>query len=298
MATVMLVVGLLAPTVHADPPPQTSGPQDGASLPPAASFLERARARLASNERLLARYHYIEHSVERGAAFFGRGAPGDRVFEVFPHPVRRLTYRRLVRENGAAVPAARQRAQDRAYLETLERYRRELGRQGVSERQAQRQRDAEQRTREREQVDELTRLFDFRLVGREVVDGLPAIVVTFAPRPGIRPSSRLTRAAAAFRGQAWLHEFEHEIIRMDSVAVEDVVFGWGLIARLHAGVRVSVVRQRLADGTWVPSRVRFTGTGRALLFRRIDIDDLREYSAFEPFDAARLTDYLANAGRP
>jgi hypothetical protein len=45
-----------------------------------------------------------------------------------------------------------------------------------------------------------------------------------------------------------------------------------VIARLNEGTRVAVVREPVEGGIWLPTSIRFTGEGRAVLFRKLNID--------------------------
>ena len=266
----------------------------GAPLPDEATFFARARERLASNERLQARYRYIEHSTELNLNLFGRLGSGARqTFEVYPSPVRRMTYRRLIENDGQKVSPDEIAAQDREYLANLDDYRRRLAREGASDRETREQRERERQQRERAQADEAVRIFTFKIERREQLGPHPAIVVSFTPKPGMRPQGREARVAYHFKGEAWVHEHEFEVIRLEAQAMDDVSFGWGMIGRLNKGLQMLVTRTRLPDGTWVPERSHFVGEGRALMLRKVKIDDLREYSGYTPFDPGRIRDLLA-----
>jgi hypothetical protein len=86
-------------------------------------------------------------------------------------------------------------------------------------------------------------------------------------------------------GQAWIHETEHQLMHLEAGAVDDVSFGFGMIARLHEGAKALVTRTEVS-GVWLPSETRFAGTGRALMFRKVTIDYLREYFDYRPFNPA------------
>ena len=58
----------------------------------------------------------------------------------------------------------------------------------------------------------------------------------------------------------------------EAVAVDDISFGYGVLARLNEGAKVTVQRQAIDRELWVPTMVRFAGEGRALFFRKLVID--------------------------
>ncbi|MGE3275440.1 MAG: hypothetical protein AB7O67_10030 [Vicinamibacterales bacterium] len=271
--------------------------QQAPPLPEAAAFLAAARARLASNARLQSRYTYKERTVALRLNPFGRMGTGpEEVYEVYPAPDPDLTYRRLVARGGAPVPAGDLAREDAEYLKDFEKWREELRERGTDLSAARQAELDAQRRKEEAQAREVLALFTFTLDRREQLGGEPAIVVRFAPIPGARPTSREAKVASRFAGEAWIHEDEHELMRLEGEALGDASFGWGLIARLHKGARVVVTRRRV-NGVWLPEATHFTGTGRALLFRKVSFDYVHEYFDYEPFDVTDLPARLSAAGR-
>ncbi len=255
-------------------------------LPDAEAFFAKARERLASNALLQSRYAFKERRTEIKMNPLGRMGTGPMlVYEVYPSVDPEMTYRRVIQRDGKLVPAAEIAAQDRAYRSRYEGWRRELARATPDERAARLHRQAEEEKRQRVLARETLALFTFTIDRRDAWQGHPAIVVRFAPKPGARPRSRESRVASAFAGQVWIHENEHEIMHLEADTIDDVSFGWGMIAKLHEGAKASLTRDEM-NGVWLPSETRFTGTGRAMMFRRVTINYVREYFDYRPFDPA------------
>jgi hypothetical protein len=284
MAPVRLVLAVLlsiSAGVAAQPP---SSP-----LPDQAAFFAETRKRLASNDLIQSRYSFRERSTELRLNPFGRtmGTGPVNVYEVYPHPEEELTYRRLVERGGKPVPAEDLAEQDREYREKLVAWQRRLAREGSSDRAERLRRTAETKAREEAMSREALEMFDFKITGRDTWKGQPAIIVTFTPRPNTSPRSREGRVARAFAGRAWIHEFDYELMNVEAQAVDDVAFGWGMIAKLYRGSRARFTRQQV-DGAWLPTESRFDGSGKALLVRRVVIRFARDYYDYRPFDQADL----------
>jgi hypothetical protein len=107
---------------------------------------------------------------------------------------------------------------------------------------------------------------------RETVGGRSAIVVKFAPQPDAKPKTRAGRLARSMVGEIWVDEDAREVMKIEARTTEDITFGFGLIARLTKGTTMTVGRQAIADNVWFPVSVRFNGGGRALLFRKVELD--------------------------
>jgi hypothetical protein len=271
IAAVLIAVAAGWPTAQSPP------------LPDRDRFFSEALKRLASNDIIQSRYSYVQKSTE-----FGHMGTGPvLVHEVYPHPDEKLTYRRLIERDGRRLTAVEIAEQDRDYLQKLEDWNHRMAREGESARKLRLRRAQEGRERDEARAREALDVFDFAIVGRETWDGNPAIVISFAPRPGAQPRTREGRIARAFTGRAWLHEHEYEVMNVEATAIDDVSFGFGLIARLHKGSTARFVRRRIGEG-WMPTESRFDGTGRALLVRKVVIKFWREYSDYRPFEPDEL----------
>ena len=85
--------------------------------------------------------------------------------------------------------------------------------------------------------------------------------------------TREGRLARAFTGTMWIDEGAQEVMRVEATAIESIAYGYGLVARLATGTTVTLVRVPIEQGLWLPTSLRFTGEGRALLMlRRFDVD--------------------------
>jgi hypothetical protein len=62
--------------------------------------------------------------------------------------------------------------------------------------------------------------------------------------------------------------------------VDAISFGFGLIARLNEGTTVTLTREPISGGIWLPTSIRFAGEGRALLVRRMNVDQRIEWSEY------------------
>lgn len=279
-----LVLGLPAVGAPQSPP-----------LPNQERFFAEVRAKLASNERLLSRYSRRERSTELSFNPFGRMGTGDIVVhEVYPHPVDDLTYRRLVERDGRPVSAATLAREDAAQMRRWDEWDERSRREGPAARAARLREAAAERDESEAEARAALDALTFTLAGRDTWQGEPAILITFVPRPNARLRSREARIAHAFEGRVWVHEHEFEVMRIEATAVDDVSFGFGMIARLHKGLEASFTRRR-QDGVWLPSETRFVGTGRALLLRRLQIDYWRRYDSYRRFEPADLASRLAAA---
>lgn len=253
----------------------------GGPLPDRETFFAQVRARMSGTRLAENALAYTERSPELHLNPVGRIGTGPLVVtEVYPFPELDLVYRRVIERAGQPIPALELAAQDRRFAGRLAQARR-------GDRAARGDRTVESRARESAIQRDVSDAQTFAIEDRVVWNAQPAIRVRFAPRPGARARTREGRVAVAFTGRAWIHEFEHEIMRITAEAVEDVSFGFGVIGKLQRGSHFETHR-RAVNGVWVTTETSFRGSVRAMLFRRVELDYRREYFNYRAFDPRQL----------
>lgn len=224
-------------------------------LPDREALFAAVKAHLVRSQSEQAHYAYRERRSDLHVNPFGRmGTDGMRVYEVMPGPTPDVTYRTLVERDGTPVVNAK------------------------PERIEERRRDRAES--ERDPIAAALAVLDFTIERRDLIDGRPMIVVSFAPKPGAKAESRAQKLAVKFKGQAWVDEGASEVARVDAVTIEDLTFGFGLLARLGEGTHVTLTRADVDGDVWLPTTVRFQGEGRAMLFRKLVIDYRVEWSDY------------------
>jgi len=254
-----------------------------APLPVPGAFYDRIRENMARAEEANHLYSYRERRTDIHTNPFGRlGTGGTSVFEVYPSPVRSLTYRRLVARDGVPVAARELAEQDRAYRE------RAAGAKGRTEEESERARQ-----RRRRAIEDVINALDFRIDRRETHDGMSAIVMVFKPRMAATPATRQGRIAQKFAGTVWVDEAAAEVMELQAKSVDDISLGYGIVARLGEGTTATLTRRPIGDGLWMPTRLTLSGRGRAAFFiRRFDLDHVIEWFDYRRLPVASLTPFL------
>jgi hypothetical protein len=242
-----------------------------ADLPSREPFFTEAREALSRSQQLWHRYAYRERRTELHLNPFGRmGTGGTRVFEVRPSPNPQLTYRRVIERDGVAVSKHELDRQDAEYRARVARVDRD-GDQPTEEELLARQ-------RARMVIDDVLKTLQFEIARREVRSGRPLIVVTFAPNPAARPTTREGRLAKVFTGSVWIDEALREVTDVRAVAIDDVSLG-GFIAKVYKGTEAVVERREVEPGVWMPTRSTLSGDIRAL-FRKATIKHVIEWTEY------------------
>jgi hypothetical protein len=227
---------------------------------------------------------YVERRREQKLDQAGR-ATGEsvKVFESYPALPGEQRWRRLIAEDGRPVPASDLAKADRERQQHVEEYAKKIAKDPTKERAKQDRDRAEDRRERAESIDEVFRVFDVRIVGREALEGHDTIVFSLTPRPGVKPRTRDGKIMQNFSGRAWISESDYELVRLDVEAIDTVSIGFGLLARVYKGSQASFRRRKVNDEAWLPAMATYTASARVMLVKVMRRGGVMEFSDYKKF---------------
>jgi hypothetical protein len=260
-------------------------PSTGRPLPELQPFLEKVRARLQPDDARQVGYAFTY--TERKVKFDSQGRPGPAsvtITESYPgFAPGEPRWTRVIQEDGRRVPEAALQKKDAERQKEAEAFARRL--KDPKERaRLVREREKDHRIA-RERIDDVFRVYDIAMLGRESVDGHDTITVSLTPRAGASPRTREGGWMKAFKGKAWLSESEYELVRLDVEAIDNVSIGFGLIARMHKGSTASFSRRKI-DETWLPAHAEYRFNARVLLLKAMREGGTVDFSNYRRFHVA------------
>jgi hypothetical protein len=258
-----------------------------ATLPERGAFIAEVRSRLRTDEELQSRYTYLEKRQQIRVSKLGKVQLGQtRLFEVYPSPEPHQTYRRLLAVDDVPLTPEVLKARDEARQKFLIDQAASRTHETPRDRMRREQQEAEARQEQQDTVDDVFRVYEIALVGRENVDGHQSVVASLEPRSGVSTRSAVGKYFSKFRGRAWVSEHDYQVVKVEMEAVENVLVGWGILGRVHKGSRMVVERRKINDEVWLPARLTFEVVGRALLVRKFSVRAVTEFSEYKRFDVA------------
>lgn len=267
--------------------------QDERPLPVPEVLYRTVKDNLVRAESVTHLYAFKERRTDVHTNPFGRiGTGGTRVYDVHPSPRRALTYRRLIERNDVQVGAEQLAEQDRQYRARVAEVQRRLAAEDGDERRRLEADLARAGQRRQRRIEEVIDALQFKVEGRTMYDGVPAIVVSFAPKPGVRPRTREGRTARNFAGKVWIHETAAEVMRLEARSIDDISFGFGLVARVRKGAEATVTRHPVEGGLWMPTQLTLKGRGRAAVFRALVIEFAVDWFDYRRLDGDSATPFL------
>jgi hypothetical protein len=259
-------------------------------LPDYETFAAQVRARLATDEERQSGYTFLERRIEQKLDASGRSkGEAVKVFEVYPGLPGEDRYRRLIEEDGKPVAADKLAQQDRGRLKEVEAYARKVSIAAEREKAA---RDLEkERRRYAAAIDDIFRIYDVHMVGRDSIDGHDTIVAMLAPRADAKPQTGDGKIMRHFKARAWIGESDYELVRAEIEAIDDLSFGLGLLARVHKGTVATFQRRKVNNEVWLPERVTWTASARVLLLKSLRLRGVSEFSNYRKFTVGTSTTY-------
>jgi hypothetical protein len=258
-------------------------------LPDTRAFLDEVRQNIRSDGSLLEQYTFTEKRVER--RLDGSGGvkkTKTETFEVYPSAEPGKMYRRLIERDGEPVPPKELAEQDRKQEAKTELSERRRAEEDEAARARRRGKEEEERRQEKEVVDEVFRMDDIVVEGRENLDGRSTIVLSFAPRPGYKPVTAGAKVIQKLAGRAWIDEQDRQLVRIEARLLENLGVGPARLARLQKGAVSYLYRRKVNGEIWLPAEARFTGSAKVLLFFGARVDALFQYGDYKKFSV--LTD--------
>jgi len=114
----------------------------------------------------------------------------------------------------------------------------------------------------------------------ETIDGRPARIFAFQPRPGYKPPSIKYRIFEKMRGKVWIDQETAELVRADAEMSEDLSVGFGMVGRIGKGSTFKMERRQMA-GVWVPTREQIRIQARLMLVKSFRQEIVNTFSEFK-----------------
>lgn len=253
-------------------------------LPDQASFLAETRKHLQTDSTLQSSYVYVEKRRELKLDKDGHTTEESvKVFENYPGFPGEDRWERLISEDGRPVPPAELAKQDRERLKRANEMAQRLADDPAKERGRQ-EREYEKARRERDAaVSDIFNVFEIRMTGRETVEGHETIAFSLTPKRDASPRTREGKQMRHFRLHAWVSEDDHELVKLDAEAIDSLSFGFGVIAKLNAGARLSFMRRKVNGEVWLPAVVTYAGSARVGLVATLRRSGTSEFSNYRKY---------------
>jgi len=104
----------------------------------------------------------------------------------------------------------------------------------------------------------------------------------FRPNPNYSPPSHVEQILTGLEGYLLIDADQHRIAKIDGTLGKEVGFGWGILGHLDRGGHFLVEQADVTNGEWELTRMSLSFTGKALLFKSINIKSDEVCTNFRP----------------
>jgi hypothetical protein len=253
-------------------------------LPDQDAFLKETRKHLQTDSKITSNYVYVETRREQKLDKNGKvDEESTRVYESYPGLPGEPRWERLISENGKPIAQNNLAEQDRDRAKKANEMAKRLEDDPKKE-HARQQREWEKAHGERsEAVDDVYTVYAIKMTGRERVEDHDTIAFALTPRPESKPKTREGDMMKHFTVKAWISETDHELVRVEAKAIDNLAFGLGVLAKIHKGAEFSFLRRKVNDEVWLPAVAKYSGSARVGLLWTLRRNGSSEYSGYRKY---------------
>jgi hypothetical protein len=212
----------------------------------------------------------IEHSVQANGADW-KAAPEYESLERDREPngvsktfqdlmIMGSPYQRLVAINDKPLSRQEQENQQRALEKTKEQRRNE------SEQQRAKRIADYQKSRDRDQLflDQLSKAFNFSLIGQQKLGGYEVYVLKAVPRPDYEPPNSECEVLKGMRGTLWIDKKTFQWVKVEARVIRPV---WieGFLAKVEPGTQFELEKMPVGDDIWLPKHYQMKARAKVFL---------------------------------
>lgn len=229
-----------------------------------------------ANEERVKDYTFVEREDQRKPDPQGKmHSTGSKTWDtliLYGRPFRRL----IARNDQPLSDADKKKEQDRFDHEVEKR---------KNESDKDRARAIAEQEKERKEarkfLDEITSVYNFRIVGEEPVSGHETWVITAEPKPGYKAQNSEAANLLKMHGRLWIDQDGYHWVKVQAEVMNTV--SWGLfVVRMNPGSRFEFEQTRVNDEVWMPERMLFHLNAR-LVFKKFNEEIESTWSDFHKF---------------
>jgi hypothetical protein len=110
--------------------------------------------------------------------------------------------------------------------------------------------------------------------------GALEIVLDYKPNPRFNPPSTEAEALTGLQGRIWIDAKTHSLVRMEGTIARGVNFGWGMLAHIYPGGKLSL-DQTSVGNRWIFTNFSMQLSVRALMVKTLNVRTTSSGSGFQ-----------------
>ncbi len=157
-------------------------------------------------------------------------------------------YRRLVATDGQSLPPEAQNRELRNMQQALARRKKE----SKQEREDRVSKYRTEKQQENLMMAEMTKAFNFRLLGTESLRGHEVYVFDAVRNPDYKPINSKAKVLTGMRGKLWIDVRTYHWVKVEAEVIDPVSIE-GFLARVNPGTKFTLDKEPVEDNVWLPT---------------------------------------------
>jgi hypothetical protein len=190
-------------------------------------------------------------------------------------------YERLVAINDNPLSPQREREEQKKFENAVSQRRNE----SQARRSARIAKFEAERKRDHTMMEQLTRAFDFRLLGRENLKGHKVFVIGATPRQDYRPPNRDSQVLTGMEGKLWVDEETFQWVKVEAHVTRPVGI-MGFLARVDPGTQFQLEKLPVSGDIWLATHFSVKSNTQVMLLVRRRSEHDEAYYDYHPASAS------------
>lgn len=196
-----------------------------------------------------------------------RTADGTKTYDVLM--IEGSPYQRLIAVNGKPL-AKDESAKEQQKLQQAKAERRNESKDKRQERIAKYEKD---RRRDHEMMQQLTKAFQFQLIGQRKLRSFNVYMLRATPRPGYKPPNMETQVLPGMQGELWIDSASYQWVKVTARVIHPVSIE-GFLAQVEPGTQFELEKMPVGNGIWLAKHFAMKSHAKVLyMFNRASQED-------------------------
>jgi hypothetical protein len=186
-------------------------------------------------------------------------------------------YHRLIAVNGDPLSPDREEQEIRKQEQVTAQRKAE----SPSQRQQRITKWQQDQKRDQNMIDQLTKAFDFKLIGEGEARGSKIWKLRATPKPGYNPPNMDAQVLTGMQGELWIDQNTYQWVRVTAQVIHPVSIG-GFLAQVEPGTRFEMEKIPAPGGSWQISHFSVHSHSRVLLLFHHHSNEEERYFDYRP----------------
>ncbi len=138
-----------------------------------------------------------------------------------------------------------------------------------------------ERTRDNNMLSQLTKAFDFRIIGTKTLRGFQVWILRAAPRPGYQPPNLDTQVLPGMQGELWIDQKSCQWVHVQASVIRPVSIA-GFLAQVEPGTQFILDKAPVRGDIWQPSHFSMKSKAKVLFMFNHNSQEDDTYWDYQP----------------